>query len=135
MNPSGYPSDGESTNYDPGYDGCRPRPTRQSPSGTASSPRTRCSSRCGTPRARPRTTWQQREGAGRVRHGGFYDAVAVAGGSPERHLSLDQGMVMGALGNVLGRDVLHESFGTRQVEKVLRPLIGQEEFSAGIVGE
>ena len=42
-------------------------------------------------------------------------------------------MVLGALGNVLGGDVLHDSFGTRQVEKVLRPLIGQEEFSAGVI--
>ena len=66
--------------------------------------------------------------------GGFYDSVAVRSNTQaKRYLSLDQGMVLGALGNVLGGDVLHESFGTRQVEKVLRPLIGQEEFSAGVI--
>ena len=52
-----------------------------------------------------------------------------------RYLSLDQAMVMGALGNVLGKDVLRTAFSTPDVEKALRPVIGIEEFGAGIVGE
>ena len=67
--------------------------------------------------------------------GGFYDAVAVRCGTQARSAtsSLDQGMVMAALGNVLGRRrCCTSSFGTRPMEKVLRPLIGQEEFGAGV---
>ena len=49
-----------------------------------------------------------------------------------RYLSLDQAMVMGSIGNVLAEDVIRKAFSTRQVEKVLRPVIGIEEFAAGI---
>jgi hypothetical protein len=52
-----------------------------------------------------------------------------------RYLSLDQAMVMGALGNVLGKGLLRQAFSTPDVEKALRPVIGIEEFGAGIVGE
>ncbi len=59
--------------------------------------------------------------------GGFFDAVATRSGTiARRYLSLDQAMVMGALGNVLGRDVLRRAFSTKQVEKALRPVIGIE---------
>ena len=68
--------------------------------------------------------------------GGFYDSVAVKSGTiARRYLSLDQAMVMGALGNVLGKGLLRKAFSTPDVEKALRPVIGMEEFSAGIVGE
>jgi len=64
--------------------------------------------------------------------GGFYDAVAVGSGTvAERYLSLDQAMVMGAVGNVLAGDVLQRAFSTRQVEAALRPVIAMEEFGAG----
>ena len=67
--------------------------------------------------------------------GGFFDAVAIDGTIARRYLSLDQAMVMGALGNVLGQGLLREAFSTPDVEKALRPVIGIEEFGAGIVGE
>ncbi len=68
--------------------------------------------------------------------GGFFDAVAVHSGTiARRYLSLDQAMVMGALGNVLGKGLLRKAFSTPDVEKALRPVIGIEEFGAGIVGE
>jgi hypothetical protein len=67
--------------------------------------------------------------------GGFFDAVAIDGTIARRYLSLDQAMVMGALGNVLGKDLLRKAFSTPDVEKALRPVIGIEEFGAGIVGE
>ena len=68
--------------------------------------------------------------------GGFFDAVAVKSGTiARRYLSLDQAMVMGALGQVLGKGVLRRAFSTPDVEKALRPVIGLEEFGAGIVGE
>ena len=64
--------------------------------------------------------------------GGFYDAVAVRSGTvARRHLSLDQSMIMGALGNVMLWGRLRLYFATRQVERTLRPVIGIEEFNAG----
>ena len=43
--------------------------------------------------------------------GGFYDAVAVGSGTvAERYLSLDQSMIMAAIGNELTGDSLKEYF-------------------------
>jgi hypothetical protein len=39
-------------------------------------------------------------------------------------------MIMGAIGNVLGNDVVRRAFSTPAVERVLRPVIGIEEFGA-----
>jgi hypothetical protein len=66
--------------------------------------------------------------------GGFFDAAAIDGTVARRYLSLDQAMVMGALGNVVGKGVLRRAFSTPDVEKALRPVIGMETFGAGIVG-
>jgi len=64
--------------------------------------------------------------------GGFYDAVAVRSGQvARRHLSLDQSMIMGALGNVLLDGGLRRWFATAEVEAQLRPLLALEEFNAG----
>ena len=66
--------------------------------------------------------------------GGFFDAIAVGSGKvARRYLSLDQAMVMGAIGNVLGNDVIRRGFSTPAVEKLLRPVIGIEEFGASPV--
>ena len=142
MDPGGYPSDAEHTDVDRGYDGCR-EGTNPAPGG----PEPTFGDGVVTPHAAflalpyaPREAVDNLRGIeqdlGAYGAGGFYDAVAVRSGTTaQRYLSLDQGMVMGALGNVLGGDVLHEAFGTRQVEKVLRPLIGQERFGAGLVTE
>jgi hypothetical protein len=65
--------------------------------------------------------------------GGFYDAVAVKSGKiAARYLSLDQAMVMGAIGNVLADNVLRRAFSTADVKRALQPVIGVEEFGAGI---
>ncbi len=135
MNPDGYPSDHENTNVDAGYDGCR----------EATNPTPTFGDGVVTPHASfLALPYAQRAAVDNLRNiettlgaygaGGFYDAVAVRSNTQaKRYLSLDQGMVLGAVGNLLGHDVLHRSFGTRDVEKVLRPLIGQEEFGAGVV--
>jgi hypothetical protein len=63
--------------------------------------------------------------------GGFYDAVAVRSGTlAKRYLALDQGMILGALGNALAGDDVRRAFVTPQIERALRPLIGMEEFNA-----
>ena len=40
---------------------------------------------------------------------------------------------MGAIGNVLEKDVLRRAFVTPQVESLLRPIIAMEEFGASPV--
>jgi Ca2+-binding RTX toxin-like protein len=61
---------------------------------------------------------------------GFYDAVNVDTDEPEdAYLSLDQGMIMAALGNALGGDVLRDAFATRDLERAVRPAVAVEEFS------
>jgi hypothetical protein len=62
---------------------------------------------------------------------GFRDSVNVDSGAvSQSYLSLDQGMIMAALGNALGNDVLRHAFATRDVEHALRPVIGVEEFGS-----
>lgn len=63
--------------------------------------------------------------------GGFYDAVNTASGQvAQRYLSLDQSMIMGALGNVLADNVLQKAFVKGEVERHVRPVIAPEEFGA-----
>jgi Ca2+-binding RTX toxin-like protein len=62
---------------------------------------------------------------------GFRDTVNVDTGYVSKYyLSLDQGMVMAAIGNALGGDVLRRAFVTRATERAVRPLMGVEEFGA-----
>jgi hypothetical protein len=63
---------------------------------------------------------------------GFHDSVNVDTGTvSDFYLSLDQGIVMAAIGNALADDVLREAFATKEVRKALRPVIGMETFNAG----
>ncbi|AXH95479.1 glucoamylase family protein [Ornithinimicrobium avium] len=63
--------------------------------------------------------------------GGFYDAVATQSGQvAQRHLSLDQAMIMGSLGNVLADGLLQRYFVRGEVEREVRPVIALEEFGA-----
>ena len=70
---------------------------------------------------------------GRKSGGGFYDSVAVKSGLiAKRYLSLDQAMVMGAIGNVFAEDVIRRNFSVGDVATRIRPLIGMEQFSVGL---
>ncbi|HET9633393.1 MAG TPA: glucoamylase family protein [Terrabacter sp.] len=135
MNPDGYFSDQEMTNYDAGFGDCRPA-TNASPTygdGVV------------TPHASFLAMMHEPDEAftnlARIQTelhaygpGGFFDAVAVRSGTiARRYLSLDQAMVMGAVGNVLGNDVIRRAFSTDAVERALRPVIGIEEFGASPV--
>ena len=63
--------------------------------------------------------------------GGFYDAVAVRSGQvSRRYLSLDQGMVMAALGNALTRDRLRGYVARGEMRRELQPLMRQEVFAS-----
>ena len=134
MNPDGYFSDQENTNLDLGFGDCR-KATKRNP---------RYRTGVVTPHASFLAMMFEQDGAvaNLVRieeklkaygEGGFFDAVAIDGTVARRYLSLDQAMVMGALGNVLENDVLRRAFSTPDVESALRPVIGIEEFGAGLV--
>ncbi len=47
----------------------------------------------------------------------------------ERYLSLDQGMVMAALGNALAGDDMRRAFATGPMEDEVAPLMRMEEFT------
>lgn len=52
-----------------------------------------------------------------------------SGKASRAFLSLDQGMIMAALGNALGRDVMRDAFATRDLERAVRPAVAVEEFN------
>ena len=63
---------------------------------------------------------------------GFHDSVNVGTGTVSTsYLSLDQGIIMAAIGNALANDVLRNAFATTAFRKALRPVIGLETFNAG----
>jgi len=63
--------------------------------------------------------------------GGFYDSIAVRSGTvAERYLSLDQGMIMAALGNELKNDQVKRYVIRGDVQQAIKPLLGIEEFNA-----
>jgi hypothetical protein len=63
--------------------------------------------------------------------GGFYDAIAVGSGEvSQRYLSLDQGMVMAALGNALADDDMRGYVAPGALTRKLRPLMEQEVFAS-----
>ena len=64
---------------------------------------------------------------------GFADAVDVKTGRvSDAELSLDQGMIMAAVANVLGNGTMQRAFCDEDVTKNLRPLIEREQFSSGV---
>ena len=63
---------------------------------------------------------------------GFMDSVNVSRGVvSDRVLMLDQGMIMAAIANALADDAMRHAFVDGQSERILRPLIAPEEFTAG----
>ncbi|TQM57187.1 glucoamylase family protein [Humibacillus xanthopallidus] len=132
LNPEGYFSDQEKTNYDVGFGDCRPA-TNPSPTygDGVVTPHASFLAMMHEPAQAFTNLANIQADFDSYGRGGFFDAIAVTSGTvARRYLSLDQAMVMGAIGNVLGRDVIRRAFSTPAVEKVLRPVIGIEEFGA-----
>jgi hypothetical protein len=48
----------------------------------------------------------------------------------DRVLMLDQGMIMGAIANALADDAMRKAFVDESFEKIIRPLVALEEFTA-----
>ncbi len=134
LNPDGYLSDQENTNVRLAYGECRdalnPNPTFGDGVVT---PHASFLAMMHEPRNAFTNLARIQDELKAYGKGGFFDAVAVRSGTvARRYLSLDQAMVMGAIGNVLADNVIRRAFSTRDVEHALRPVIGVEEFGAGI---
>jgi hypothetical protein len=133
LNPDGYTSDQERTTVDYGFAPCRPGTPDPATYGRG----------VVTPHASFLALDYDRRAAldnlaGLRRNhdaygtGGFYDAVDVRTGAVSRYyLALDQGMVMAAIVNELRHDRLQKYFTHGAVERVVRPVIAPEEFTAG----
>lgn len=134
-NPEGYPSDTANTLVDHGFAGCPGRPAQPDPPASAY--------RGGvvTPHASFLALRYDRRAAlanlARLRRDfdvysryGFRDAVNVTTGrvSPA-YLSLDQGMIMAALGNALGSDALRTAFVGPDLRARVRPVIRLETWN------
>jgi hypothetical protein len=134
LNPEGYFSDQERTNYDAGFGECREglNPTPTFGDGVVT-PHATFLAMMHEPQESFANLAKIQDELGAYGDGGFFDAVAVRSGTiARRYLSLDQAMVMGAIGNVLADNVIRRAFSIRDVERVLRPVIGVEEFEAGL---
>ena len=129
----GYTSDEQRTSVDQPFDGCRAglagpdvvRRRRGHPARVVPGLPLRAEGRAGEPR----------QDHGRTSHaygpGGFYDAAGTRSHTvAERYLSLDQGMVMAALGNALANDDMRRYVSKGAMEQKLRPLMEMEHFSA-----
>lgn len=135
LNPDGYLSDVEETNYDAGYDGCRvgKNPTPTYGDGVVT-PHALFLAMHQEPREAYDNLMKLKREMGAYGEGGFYDAIAVRSGTiAKRYLSLDQAMVMGSIGNVFHGDVIRRAFATGEVRRLIKPLIAMEQFGAGII--
>jgi Putative glucoamylase/RTX calcium-binding nonapeptide repeat (4 copies)/Protein of unknown function (DUF3131) len=132
MDPNGYPSNEDGTLVDAGFAGCPGREPKPTP------PPSAYTNGVVTPHAAfLALRWaphEALENLARLRRDfdvygkwGFRDSVNVDSGVASSHyLSLDQGMIMAAIGGALGGDMLRDVVS----EKALRPVMGVEEFGA-----
>ena len=137
MDPNGNPSNEDRTLVDAGFAGCDGRPAQPAP------PQSAYTNGVVTPHA-AFLALRYAPGAAlaniaRLAHDfpglygerGFRDSVNVdTGAVSDSYLSLDQGMIMAAIGNALAGDMLRRAFAGPDLERALRPLMGVEEFNA-----
>ena len=137
MNPDGNASNEQNTLIDHGYPGCPDRPAKPDPPASA------YTNGIVTPHAAflalryaPREALDnlrrlERDFPGMYGKWGFRDTVNVQTRRvSDFYLSLDQGMVMAAIGNALGGDLLRRAFVTKETGRTVRPLLGVEEFNS-----
>ena len=138
MNPSGYPSNEDNTLVDHGFGDCPGRAPQPDP------PPEAYTNGVVTPHAAflalrwaPQAVLTNLDNLaadfpGLYDDWGFHDSVNVDTGTVSSfYLSLDQGMIMAAIGNALEQDMLRDAFATQEFKSALRPVIGMETFNAG----
>jgi len=135
MEPNGYASDQERTYVDYGYGECRPPQSDPTSYGRGVvTPHASFLALRYAPEASLANLANLRQDFDAYGPGGFYDAIDVTTGEvSRRYLSLDQGMVMAALGNALAGDVLRAPFASGAMAVRVAPLMRMEEF-AGVTG-
>ncbi|MCO1594673.1 DUF3131 domain-containing protein [Micromonospora sp. RHAY321] len=131
MDAAGYTSDQQRTTVDAGYGECRPaQPAPTSYGDGVVTPHASFLALRYAEDQSLRNLANLRRDFDAYGPGGFYDAVDVGTGQvSRRYLSLDQGMVMAALGNVLAHDVLREPFSKGAMRQRVAPLMRMEQFS------
>jgi hypothetical protein len=135
MNPEGYYSNEGKTLVDNGFLGCRDAAPAPPPSAYTNGVVTPHASFLALRYAPGETLANlqrlEREFPGLYTRWGFRDSVNVGTGHVSgSYLSLDQGIIMAALGNALAGDMLRTAFASPDMERALRPVIGVEEFGA-----
>jgi Putative glucoamylase/RTX calcium-binding nonapeptide repeat (4 copies)/Protein of unknown function (DUF3131) len=136
MDPSGNPSNEDKTLVDAGFPGCPDREPKPDP------PPSAYTNGVVTPHAAfLALRWAPGQALANLERlesdfnvydrWGFRDSVNVDSGTVSNfYLSLDQGMIMAAIGNALAGDVLRRAFVTPRFERAVRPVVGVEEFGA-----
>jgi len=137
MDPNGNPSNNDRTLVDHGYEGCPGREPKPDPApeeytnGVVTPHATFLGLRYRPQEALTALGRLERDYPGLYTPWGFRDSVNVdTGVTSSAYLSLDQGMIMAAIGNALGRDLMRDAFASREMERGLRPVIGVEEFNS-----
>jgi len=137
MNPEGYPSNENKTFVDHGFAGClggepQPDPPPSAYTNGVVTPHAAFLALRWAPGAALDNLAKLQHDFAIYDKWGFHDSVNVDSGvvSPY-YLSLDQGIIMAAIGNALGHDMLRRTFTTQEFEQALRPVISIEEFNAG----
>ena len=137
MNPGGYPSNEDNTLVDRGFAGCPGRDPQPDPppsaytNGVVTPHAAFLALRYAPEAALADIDRLARDFPGLYTKWGFRDSVNVDSGVvSSSYLSLDQGMIMAAIGNALAGDVLRKAFAGPDLERALRPVIGIEQFGA-----
>jgi hypothetical protein len=137
LNPQDYPSNNDKTFVNPGFAGCPGRDPQPNPPPSAYTngvvtPHASFLALRWAPKAVLANLAKLEQNFAIYDKWGFHDSVNVDSGvvSPY-YLSLDQGIIMAAIGNALGHDMLRRAFATPEFKRALRPVISIEEFNAG----
>ena len=136
MDPTGYPSNEDNTLVDHGFGTCPDRPAKTDPPPSAYTngvvtPHAAFLALRFAPDAALANLARLERNFAIYDKWGFRDSVNVGTGTVSNsYLSLDQGIIMAAIGNALGNDMLRQAFATRQFRQALQPVISMEQFNA-----
>jgi hypothetical protein len=137
MNPGGYPSNNDNTLVDHGFAGCPGRDPQPDPPPSAYTngvvtPHAAFLALRWAPGPALANLAKLKADFGIYDKWGFRDSVNVDDGTVSNsYLSLDQGIIMAAIGNALANDVLRTAFATKKFRNALLPVIRMETFNAG----
>jgi len=137
MDPNGNPSNEDRTLVEAGFPGCPNREPQPEPppsaytNGVVTPHAAFLALRFAPAEVRANLQRLANDFPGLYGRWGFRDSVNVDTGVVSgSYLSLDQGMIMAALGNALAGDMLRKAFASPEFESALRPVLGVEEFGA-----